>query len=131
MIDVDQARDLAQRYQLPTNVSLDTFREAVDYELEGQPVVEEAARLAAQNLRRSPYHYHFRTFSLRNGKAQWIRVLDVVLIGPLMVAGGVSLARNRPFWGVLLGAMGLGTIAFNARNFLALRGDLPGLDSRE
>lgn len=50
-------------------------------------------------------------------KAQWIRLADVALIGPLMFVGGVSLSKDRPFWGVLLGALGLGTMAFNARNF--------------
>jgi len=51
-------------------------------------------------------------------KAQWVRVMDVVLIGPLMFAGGVALSKTgRAGLGTLLGAMGLGTIAFNARNW--------------
>ncbi len=55
-------------------------------------------------------------------KAQWVRVLDVVLIGPLMFAGGVALSRSaRPFWGTLLGACGLATIVFNARNWWLIR----------
>jgi hypothetical protein len=58
------------------------------------------------------------TFSIRNGKAQWVRVLDVFVIGPLMVAGGMSLTKKAPFWGVALGAMGIGTVLFNARNWL-------------
>lgn len=58
------------------------------------------------------------TFHIRNGKAQWIRVLDVILIGPLMVAGGMSLTKKSPFWGVMLGAMGVGTVLFNGRNWL-------------
>lgn len=58
------------------------------------------------------------TFHTRNGKAQWIRVLDVILIGPLMVAGGMSLTKKSPFWGIALGAMGIGTVLFNGRNWL-------------
>ena len=57
------------------------------------------------------------TFSVENGKAQWIRVLDVVFIGPLMVAGGMSLTKKSPFFGVALGAMGIGTVLYNARNW--------------
>lgn len=60
------------------------------------------------------------TFSTEVGKAQWVRVLDVILIGPLMVAGGMSLTKKSPFWGVLLGAMGIGTVLYNGRNWLIL-----------
>jgi hypothetical protein len=58
------------------------------------------------------------SFSTRTGKAQWVRVLDVLVIGPLMVAGGMSLTQKSPFWGVMLGAMGVGTMTFNARNWV-------------
>jgi hypothetical protein len=58
------------------------------------------------------------SFSTRTGKAQWVRALDVFVIGPLMVAGGMSLTQKSPFWGVMLGAMGVGTMTFNARNWL-------------
>lgn len=65
-------------------------------------------------------YVHDPTFSLQNGKAQWIRLLDVFLIGPLMVAGGMSLTKKSAFWGIVLGAMGLGTIVFNGRNWLLM-----------
>ena len=52
------------------------------------------------------------------GKGQLVRVLDVVLIGPLMFAGGVALSRtDKPLLGTLLGAFGLATVVFNARNW--------------
>jgi hypothetical protein len=35
-----------------------------------------------------------------------------------MVAGGMSLTQKSPFWGVMLGAMGVGTMTFNARNWV-------------
>lgn len=56
-------------------------------------------------------------FSIRTGKAQWVRALDVFVIGPLMVAGGMSLTQKSPFWGVVLGAIGIGTMTYNARNW--------------
>ena len=55
-------------------------------------------------------------------KTQWIRLADVLFVGPLMVYGGVALARQeRPLLGVLLGALGLGTIVFNGRNWYLVR----------
>ncbi|MCP4204254.1 MAG: hypothetical protein GY769_20245 [bacterium] len=57
------------------------------------------------------------TFSVGTGKSQWIRILDVVLIGPLMISGGMALTKKSPFWGVALGAMGIGTVLFNGRNW--------------
>ncbi len=57
------------------------------------------------------------TFTIRDGKAQWIRILDVFVIGPLMISGGMSLTARSPFWGVMLGAMGVGTVLFNGRNW--------------
>ncbi|UCC74093.1 MAG: hypothetical protein JSV86_05910 [Gemmatimonadota bacterium] len=54
-------------------------------------------------------------------KAQWIRLADVVLIGPAMIGGGVlSWRSGHPLLGGLLATLGVLTIAFNAYNFLAL-----------
>jgi len=53
-------------------------------------------------------------------KAQGVRVLDVVVIGPVMIAGGWALAGRRPVLGPLLVAMGFGTIVYNARNWVAV-----------
>ena len=69
----------------------------------------------------APPRFEDATFSLSTAKAQWVRVADVVLIGPLMVAGGVSLTRKHPLWGVLLGALGVGTVVYNARNWWWVR----------
>lgn len=54
-------------------------------------------------------------------KAQSIRLLDVLLIGPLMVWGGLVSARQNPVPGFILAAMGVGTIAYNGHNWLHLR----------
>jgi hypothetical protein len=59
-----------------------------------------------------------QAFYVRSGKAQWVRVLDVLVIGPLMVAGGMALTDKSKLGGVALGAMGIGTVLFNARNWL-------------
>lgn len=55
-------------------------------------------------------------------KAQWIRVADVVAIGPLMVWGGARVARTgSPLLGAALGALGLATVAFNGYNWWRVR----------
>lgn len=53
------------------------------------------------------------------GKAQWIRAADVLVIGPLMIAGGVALHRTlHPVAGWALGIFGVGTILLNGYNFV-------------
>ena len=47
-------------------------------------------------------------------KAQWIRGADVVLIGPVMMAGGIKLGGAG---GALLALLGVGTVIFNAANY--------------
>jgi len=54
-------------------------------------------------------------FDPEYGKAQWIRVADVFLIGPLMIWGG---ARAGGLLGLTLGGLGAATIVFNGRNWL-------------
>lgn len=49
-------------------------------------------------------------------KPQTVRLLDVILIGPLMLGGGVVLSRAHRGAGLLLGALGAGTVLYNARN---------------
>jgi hypothetical protein len=57
-------------------------------------------------------------------KAQWIRVADVVLVGPLMIVGAVALSRRHPLLGLALGLLGAGTIALNGVNYLRIRNSL-------
>ena len=54
-------------------------------------------------------------------KAQGVRALDVLLIGPLMVWGGAKLTRAHPFAGGLLALFGVATVAYNARNYYRVR----------
>jgi hypothetical protein len=53
-------------------------------------------------------------------KSQFVRILDVAIIGPVMIAGGRHLYRNRPVLGGLLFAFGVGTVIYNARNYFRL-----------
>lgn len=51
-------------------------------------------------------------------KTQAIRLLDVFLIGPLMLWGGL---RLRGVGGYTLAAFGVATVLYNGRNFLRHR----------
>jgi hypothetical protein len=50
-------------------------------------------------------------------KSQGIRVLDVFVIGPLMVWGGLKLRREHAAGGALLALFGVATVLYNARNY--------------
>jgi hypothetical protein len=55
-------------------------------------------------------------------KAQWVRLADVLLIGPLMVWGGLALNRaNHPVAGGMLTVFGVSTVLFNGANMLLIR----------
>jgi len=50
-------------------------------------------------------------------KSQDIRLLDVWLIGPVMIAGALRLPRRDNGLAWLLGIFGAATIVYNARNY--------------
>jgi hypothetical protein len=55
-------------------------------------------------------------------KSQPVRLLDVFVIGPLMIWGGVALNDSgRPYAGPILALWGLSTIIYNARNYEIVR----------
>jgi hypothetical protein len=54
-------------------------------------------------------------------KAQGVRLADVFIIGPLMVWGGIAAGRQNSLAGTALALLGVGTIAYNARNYQRVR----------
>lgn len=54
------------------------------------------------------------------GKAQWVRIADVIFIGPLMAYGGLELRREAPILGTMLAALGVATVLYNGRNYLRI-----------
>ena len=56
---------------------------------------------------------------------QWIRILDVVAIGPLMIYAGMKAEEELPRWArgalVLFGIM---TIGYNGMNYLSARDEV-------
>ena len=68
-------------------------------------------------------------------KAQWVRIADVFVIGPLMVLGGVFMVRKAGVGGKIAGAslaaFGVATVWFNGRNYLRIREKLAALPRDE
>jgi hypothetical protein len=58
-------------------------------------------------------------------KAQYIRILDMVLIGPAMVMGGYLLRDKAPKLATVLAVSGLMTISFNGDNYYKNKKLLP------
>ncbi len=56
-------------------------------------------------------------------KAQGIRVLDVVLIGPAIIAGAALLPEKHTVLRSTLLVVGVGTIIYNGLNFLIIAND--------
>lgn len=53
-------------------------------------------------------------------KSQAIRVLDVILIGPVMAWAATRLPKKDAPVAWLLGAMAVATVVYNARNYLRI-----------
>jgi hypothetical protein len=53
-------------------------------------------------------------------KSQEVRLLDVLVLGPLMI-GVALMSRPAPVLRVLLGAVGVGTILYNLHNYQLTR----------
>ena len=54
-------------------------------------------------------------------KPQGIRVLDVWVIGPLVVYASTLLPKEKDLARVALRSFGIGTIVYNARNYLLIK----------
>lgn len=50
-------------------------------------------------------------------KSQNIRILDVFVIGPLMIAAGWALRKKKPLLAYSVAGFGVTTIGYNARNY--------------
>lgn len=50
-------------------------------------------------------------------KTQAIRIVDVLLVGPLMIWGGMALQKKHPIGGGALALFGVSTIGYNAANY--------------
>lgn len=50
-------------------------------------------------------------------KGQIVRFLDVILIGPIMMLGGVRLRKEDDFLGIALIGLGAATIGYNLKNY--------------
>lgn len=58
-------------------------------------------------------------------KAQYVRLLDVFVIGPLMIAGGYALDdRGSKLAGPALALTGVATIVYNGRNYVRVKKQL-------
>jgi len=53
-------------------------------------------------------------------KSQGVRVIDVVFIGPFLIASAFIIGIKTP-WGQVMLFIGIATIIYNARNFLLNR----------
>lgn len=54
-------------------------------------------------------------------KSQWVRIADVVFIGPMMIWGGVALAQQRhPIAAPLLITLGVATMVYNGMNLVRI-----------
>jgi hypothetical protein len=54
-------------------------------------------------------------------KSQPIRLLDMFIIGPLMIAGAVATRRSVPLVAYPLALFGVTTIVYNALNYTKVR----------
>ncbi len=64
-----------------------------------------------------------------NAKTQTIRLLDVFVIGPVMIWGGLKLQGQHPIGGGSLALFGVSTIFYNAGNYLTVQSERKRLDN--
>jgi hypothetical protein len=110
-------------------VSFDEFARGVAVELEHTTDPLVAAKIALDHLRELSDYYTRLAIAESSegrlatiGKSQWVRALDVLVIGPLMIWGAFALGKcRRPFVGAALGTIGLFTIGYNALNYARVR----------
>ena len=54
-------------------------------------------------------------------KPQYVRLIDVFLLGPALLYTATILSRDRPLLHLFLAVAGAGTIYYNARNYLDIQ----------
>ncbi len=62
-------------------------------------------------------------------KTQTIRLLDVFVIGPVMVWGGMKLQRRHPLGGGALALFGVSTVLYNWANYATVESERKRLDN--
>jgi hypothetical protein len=55
-------------------------------------------------------------------RTQTVRLIEVALVGPAMIAGATALRRRVPWLAWSLGLLGVATVGYNAISYLRLRG---------
>ena len=53
-------------------------------------------------------------------KSQPIRIMDMLVVGPMMIAGGRAWGRTSPWSGLALSLLGVATIVYNTSNYLKI-----------
>lgn len=77
-------------------------------------------RLVSPYLGQDPVAVTAPSTPLEVQKSQEMRLMDVLVLGPFMI-GMAMMSRPSPLLRVLLGAVGVGTILYNLRNYQLTR----------
>jgi hypothetical protein len=54
-------------------------------------------------------------------KAQYVRLIDIFVLGPVLLYTAAILPRERPLLRAFLAVAGVGTVYYNARNYMNIQ----------